>query len=219
MINLSQRIKKCWVNITPAPSYVLYVWFWFLAYLYRCSLPLLYLYTSTRPAPIFFSHSLSSSSSSLGLGYLPLRHPAAPRAASSSRSPLHLSSLARVVRARAVLGRLFLSLSWSLRNLNWMMIMIYIYIYFWLILHTIYNSHDHKSRAQCGRISPAPQAPASGQKTKSCIEGEDPAAAGIRRFFLLEQRVEKRYRIISALALVPRRSRSRIVVVVACRQS
>jgi len=58
------------------------------------------------------------------------------------------------------------------------------------------------------KITPAPQAPACGQKTKCCIEGENPAAAGIRRFFFLEQRVEKK---ISALVVV--------VVVVARRQS
>ena len=52
-----------------------------------------------------------------------------------------------------------------------------------IILHT-YNSH-HKSRVQGGRIPPAPQAPASGQKTNCCFEREDPAAAGIRRFFSL----------------------------------
>jgi len=48
-----------------------------------------------------------------------------------------------------------------------------------------YNSH-HKSWAQRGRTSPAPQAPASGQKTRRGIEGEDPAAAVSRgSFFLL----------------------------------
>jgi len=45
-----------------------------------------------------------------------------------------------------------------------------------------YNSHP-KSRAQGGRTALAPKAPARGHKTRGCIEGEDPAAAGIWRFF------------------------------------
>jgi len=58
-----------------------------------------------------------------------------------------------------------------------------------------YDSH-HKSRAQGGRIPPAPQAPASGLKTRRGIEGEEyPAAAGIRRSFSLS----KQYLYISRL--------------------
>jgi len=84
------------------------------------------------------------------------------------------------------------------------------FVFFFWILHT-YNSH-HKSWAHGGIITPAPQVPACGQKTKCCIEGENPPAAGIRRFFSLEQRVEKK-------DIGPRRSRSRrcpppVVVVV-----
>jgi len=60
------------------------------------------------------------------------------------------------------------------------------------VLFITYNSH-HKSRAHGGRITPAPQAPTCGQKTKCCIEGENPAAAGIRRFFSLGRRVENMF--------------------------
>jgi len=59
------------------------------------------------------------------------------------------------------------------------------FFFFFFVLFITYNSH-HKIRAHGGRITPAPQAPACGQKTKCCIEGENPAAAGIRRFFSLD---------------------------------
>jgi len=49
-----------------------------------------------------------------------------------------------------------------------------------------YNSH-HKSCAQGERIALVPKGPARGQKTRRGIEGEDPAAPGIERFFLPER--------------------------------
>jgi len=51
-----------------------------------------------------------------------------------------------------------------------------------------YNSR-HKSWAQSSRTAMTSKSPARGQKTKVCIEGEDPAAAGIRRLFSLSKKV------------------------------
>jgi len=68
----------------------------------------------------------------------------------------------------------------------------------------VYPSSDttHTTNAERrARNSAGTEAPARGQKTKSCIEGEDPAAVGIRRFFSLSNEPNKK--------IGPRCSRSR----------
>ena len=45
---------------------------------------------------------------------------------------------------------------------------VFVFLCVLFVLFITYNSH-HKSWAHGGRITPAPQAPACGQKTKCCI--------------------------------------------------
>jgi len=66
-----------------------------------------------------------------------------------------------------------------------------------------YNTPQQQSAEP--RNSAGAEAPARGQKTKGCIEGEDPAAAGIERFFSLKgPQEEKNVRTSFCLSAVSR---------------
>jgi len=91
-----------------------------------------------------------------------------------------------------------------------------------MVRHTIYTTRAER-RAQSSRIAPAPTAPAGGQKTKGYIEGEDLAAASIRRgsspllhpLTLLEQKEVKKKdsgRVSARRTVVPYRSHTRIYI-------
>jgi len=64
------------------------------------------------------------------------------------------------------------------------------YLFFvYLSYHTTHTTTaERRAENQCQR-----RGASSGQKTKRGIEGEDPAAAGIERFFLLPERSSRRF--------------------------